>query len=136
MGEEALVTSQIADAAALVKELDSRGMSPSFVAWYYYDDAGEWRLLVAGSAFDQLLPKQEAVAYRRIVEAVSKLSLPSLTLSDVKLLRSDSTLTQALRGLIGTPDNAVSQVHFTNTTLNGIFIKDMIVMRSALGRAA
>jgi hypothetical protein len=136
MGENALVESQVSDAMALIKELDSRGLAPSLAAWYFYDDAQEWRLLLAGPAFDELLPKQEPVAYRKLVDAMTKLSPASLTLSDVKLLSSKSPLAQALRVLIGTAPNAIARAHFTNTTLNGIFIKEMVVLRSSLGRAA
>jgi hypothetical protein len=136
MGETALVESQVSDAIALVKELDARGLAPSLTAWYFYDDADEWRLLLAGAAFDELLPKQEPVAYRKLVDAMTKLSPASLTLSDVKLLSGKSPLVQALRVLIGTPPNGIARAHFTNTTLNGIFIKEMIVLRTSLGRAA
>jgi hypothetical protein len=136
MGEKALVESQVADAMMLIRELDSRGASPALAAWYFYDDADEWRLLLAGEAFDDLLGKQEAVAYRKVVEAMSSLSLSSLSLSDIKLLPSRSPLAGALRMLIRTPPNGLMRAHFTDTSLNGIFIKEMIILRSALDRAA
>ncbi len=131
MGQEALVEGQIADAVALIQKLDSAGLSPTQAAWYFYDDANEWRLLLAGPAFDALLPKQETIAYRKLAEAMSDLSPASLTLSDVKLLSSQSPLLQALRVLVGTPATAIVRAHFSDTTLNGIFIKDMIILRSA-----
>ena len=46
MGENALVESQITDAVALIQRLDSQGDAPTLAAWYYYDDAAEWRLLI------------------------------------------------------------------------------------------
>ena len=136
MGEKALVESQVADAIALVKELDAQRMAPSLAAWYFYDDAEEWRLLLAGPAFDELLPKQEQVAYRKLVDVMAKLSLSSLSLSDLKLLSSKSPLVQALRVLIGTPPTGIARAHFTNTSLNGIFIKEMIILRSSFEHAA
>jgi len=99
--------------------------------WYFYDDADEWRLLLAGPAFDALLPKQEAIAYRKLAEAMSSLSLPSLGVSDLKLIETKSPLAQSLRRLVGTGPQGIVRAHFTNTTLNGIFIKEMIIMRSA-----
>jgi len=126
-----LVEGQIADAVALIQKLDSARLSPTLAAWYFYDDANEWRLLLAGPAFDALLPKQEIIAYRKLAEAMSDLSPASLKLSDVKLLSSQSPLPQALRLLVGTPATSIVRAHFSDTTLNGIFIKEMIILRSA-----
>lgn len=135
MGEKALVESQIADAIALIKKLDADGFSPSAAIWYYYDDAEEWRLLIAGPAFDALLPKQESLAYRKVAEAMAAISLSSLTISNVKIIPSHSALPQALKPLIGTDATGIVRAHFSDTTLNGIFIKEMIVLRSAVGLA-
>ena len=130
MGEKALVENQIADAIKLIQKLDADGRAPTLAAWYYYDDADEWRLLIAGSTFDALLPKQEAVAYKYLVETMASLSLSSLTISDLKLVGTKSSLPQALRFLIRTGPDGIVRAHFTNTTLNGIFIKEMIILRS------
>lgn len=135
MGEKALVESQIADATALVRKLDTDGLAPSLAVWYYYDDAEEWRLLLAGPAFDALLPKQESLGYRKIAEAMAAVSLSSLTISDVKLVASSSPLPQALKRLVGTNATGLVRAHFADTTLNGIFIKEMIVLRSAVNLA-
>lgn len=130
MGEEALVESQVVDAIEFVKQLDQTGAPPTLAVWYFYDDAAEWRLLIAGPAFDALLPKQEALAYRKVVDALSSVQVSSLTASDVKLIETKSPLAKAIRMLIGTPPNATARAHFSSTTLNGIFIQHMIVLRS------
>lgn len=131
MGEEALVESRVADAIELVKALDAAGTSPTLAVWYFYDDAAEWRLLLAGPFFDALLPKDEAIAYRKVIEALTNTTVASLPASDVKLIRTDSPLAKALHRLIGTPPYALTRAHFKNTTLNGIFIPEMIVLRSS-----
>ena len=131
MGEKALVESQVADAIELIKKLDAVGAAPTFAVWYFYDDAAEWKLLLAGPFFDGLLPKQEPVAYRKVVEAMASTFLSSLTVSDVKLVGSQSPLPRAIRMLIRTPADGIARAHFTDTTLNGIFIKEMIILRSA-----
>jgi hypothetical protein len=131
MGDKALVESQVVDAIALTKELDSEGASPTLSVWYFYDDAAEWRLIIAGPTFDALLPKQEPVAYRKVVEAMAATSLSSLAISDLKLVRTDNPLPEALRRLVGTGPNGIARAHFTDTSLNGIFIKEMIILRSA-----
>lgn len=131
MGEKALVESKIVDAISLIQKLDADSDTPSMVAWYLYDDVDEWRLLVAGPTFDKLLPKQEAIAYRKLVDAIVNLSLISLTVSDLKLVATNSPLPQAVRLVIRTTSNVITQAHFTNNTINGIFIKEMIILRSA-----
>jgi hypothetical protein len=131
MGEKALVESQIADAVALIQKLDSDKVAPTFAVWYFYDDAAEWRLILAGPTFDALLPKQEPIAYRKVVEAMAAASLSSLAVSDIKLIRTDASLPKALRFLVGTGPTNIVRAHFTDTTLNGIFIKEMVILRSA-----
>ena len=46
MGEDALVDIQVTGAIELLRKLDDTGHGPSLAAWYYYDDANEWRLLM------------------------------------------------------------------------------------------
>jgi hypothetical protein len=131
MGEKALVESQVADAARLLAALDAAGAPPTLAAWYFYEDIDEWRLIIAGPTYDALLPKQEPVAYKKLAETLSAAALGSISISDLKLLQTSSPLVQALRFLVRTPPNAATRAHFTNTTLNGIFMKEMIIMRSA-----
>lgn len=131
MGEKALVESQIADTAKLLEALDANSAGPTVAVWYFYEDIEEWRLIVAGPTYDALLPKQEPVAYRKLAEALSASSLASVSVSDLKLLQTTSPLVQALRFLVRTPPNAAMRAHFSNTTLNGLFMKEMIIMRSA-----
>jgi hypothetical protein len=131
MGEKALVESQINDAIALIKKLDETGASPTFAAWYYYDDADEWRLLIASPALDPLLQKQEPVAYRKVIEALSSVSPSALGISDLKVLNSKSPLPEALRFLIRTGPQDIAPTRFANCTFNGIFIKEVLILRSA-----
>lgn len=130
MGDTALVEGKVADAIKLLQKLDASGDGPTMAIWYFYDDADEWRLLIAGPTFDALLPKQEVVAYRKLVEAMASLSLSSLSISDLKLLETKAPLAQALRSFVRTGPQGIVRSHFTNTTLNGIFIREMIIMRS------
>jgi hypothetical protein len=131
MAEEALVESQLADATELVKKLDAAGYQPSLAAWYFYDDADEWRLVLAGPGFDNLLPNQEPVAYRKVAEALAQTNASSLSMSDVKLVGSQSSLPKTIRFLISTPKNGLARARFTSNFINGIFIKEMFVLRAA-----
>lgn len=134
MGEKPLVESLITDSIELIKGLDKLGSNPDLAAWYFYEDAGDWRLIFAGSYFDQYLPKQEALAYQKVLEAISNKELQSLSISLIKLVRTDDALPKAMSFLIGTPPDGFVQASFVDTTLNGIFIKEMLILRSAVKR--
>ena len=131
MGEEALVESQIAESVSLVRSLDSQGDKPSAVVWHYFPDADEWRLLIAGPSFDALLPKEEARAYRRVAEALSKAQASSLSIGEIKIVRTDYPLLNAARFMVKTGPDAFVRAHFRDNSINGIFIKEMLVLRSA-----
>lgn len=131
MGEETLVESEISDSISLVKTLESQGDSPSVVIWYYFSDAAEWRLLLAGPSFDSLLPKEESRAYQKVAEALTKAQANSLTIGEIKLVKTDYPLLKATRFLIGTPGDAIVRAHFKDNRVNGVFIKEMLVLRSS-----
>lgn len=131
MGEKALVESLLDDAVALVKKLDETQTPATFAAWYYYDDADEWRLLVASKELDTLLPKHEAVAYRKVIDVLAALPPVSLSVSDLKLVATSYPLLQALKLLVGTGPHAIVRAHIRDCTINGIFIKEVVILRSA-----
>jgi hypothetical protein len=131
MAETALVESQIADAVELLRLLDASGNGPTLAVWYYYEDVDQWRLILAGPTYDALLPKSEAFAYKSLAETIAGSTLKSLSISDLKLLPTTSPLAMALRSLVRSPPQATIQARFVNTTLNHIFIKEMVILRSA-----
>lgn len=131
MGEKALVENLIDEAIALIKKLDECAIPVAFAAWYYYVDADEWRLLVASTALDALLPKQEAVAYRKVIDAFSAISPTALSISDLKVVATSYPLLQALKFLVGTGPQGIARVHCSDCTMNGIFIKEVVILRSA-----
>lgn len=131
MAEEALVESLVSDSVKLVGELDKQGDGPSNALWYYFSDAEQWRLLIAGATFDQLLPKHEDQAYQKIATGITKADLDSLTIADVKLVRTDDPLLVATKFVMSTPAHGVVRAHFRDNTFNGIFVKEMLVLRAA-----
>ena len=131
MAEEALVESSVTDSVNLVKQLDKQGDTPSNVLWYFFSDAEVWRLLVAGRPFDSLLPKDESRAYQKVAAAIGSANLKSLSIADVKLVRTDDPLLIATKFVIKTPADGVVRAHFRDNTFNGIFVKEMLVLRAA-----
>jgi hypothetical protein len=101
------------------------------VLWYFFSDAEVWRLLVAGRTFDLLLPKDESQAYQKIARAIENANLTSLSIADVKPVRTDDPLLVATKFVIKTPANGVVRAHFRDNTFNGIFVKEMLVLRAA-----
>jgi hypothetical protein len=131
MGEKPLVKNQLDDSVRLIQKLDLDGNSPTNVVWYLYEDIEEWRLLIAGPVFDALLPKQEAVAYGKLIDAITSIAPTSISISDLKLVPTDLPLIQALHFLVRTDPKGIVGAYFSNTTINGIFIKNMVVFRSS-----
>jgi hypothetical protein len=131
MGEETLVESQISDSISLVKSLEAQGDKPSAIAWYYFSDAGEWRLLLAGQSFDALLPREESRAYQKVAEALNRSQVKSLTIGETEVVPTEYPLLKAMRSLIGTHPDAIVRAHFKDNSINGIFIKEMLVLRSS-----
>lgn len=131
MAEETLVESLIEDSINLVKQLDAQGDTPTKVLWYFYADAEEWKLLVAGPAFDRFLPKDEAPVYQKIAQALAKTQLDSLTIADVKVVRTDDDLLSATKYVLKTAPTSVVRARFRDNTFNGVFVRDMLVLRAA-----
>jgi hypothetical protein len=131
MGEEALVDGLVDDAISLVQKLDAQGDKPQAAAWHYFPDAGEWRLLIAGDSLDALLPKQEHLAYQRVGKALTQASVASLSIGAIKLVLTTHPLLAATRALVTTGPDALGKMHIKDCTVNGIFIKEMVALRSA-----
>jgi hypothetical protein len=131
MGEESLVEIKIDDAIELIKKLDAAGCRPEFAAWCYYEDADDWRLVIAGEALDDLLKDSEASAYSKVIEALEGADVSSLSVSDLKLVRTDSPLPEALGALVKTGAGATGRSYFVDSTFGGVFIKKMVLLRSA-----
>lgn len=131
MAEEALVESLVADSLEVVRQLDARHDGPTNVVWYLDADAEQWFLLLAGPSLDQHLPRDATRAYRRIAEAVLSAQVNTLTVADVKLIRTDDPLLNATKSVIKTAPTATTRAHYRNNMFNGIFVKEMMVLRAA-----
>jgi hypothetical protein len=131
MGEEELVATKVSDSVALIKALEVRGFVPASAVWYYLADAREWRLLLGGPRFDDLLPKAELRAYKEVAEALGAAQVESLTIAEVKLVRTDHALLRVTRLVIRTEPEALVRAHFIDCVFNGFFVKEMLVLRSS-----
>jgi hypothetical protein len=131
VAETALVEDRVTDSIELLRRLDAGGNAPTLAVWYFYEDVQRWRFVLAGPSFDSLLPKSEAFAYRGLAEEIADASLKALSVSDVKLVLTTSELAKAMRNLVRTLPNTTGRGRFINIVLNGIFIREMMVLRSS-----
>jgi len=131
MGEKTLVDGLTDDTESLVAHLDDSDRQCSLVTWYFYPDSNEWKLLLAGKWLNDFLPNQEAVAYQKIAQAITELELSNLSVSSIKLLGKNNQLIGAISMLVGTGFGPLGHMHFSGTSLNGIYIDEMLIMRSA-----
>lgn len=134
MDQEVLVESKIEETIELVRRLDASGLEPKFAAWYLYDDVNEWRFLLSSPALDPLLPKNGALAYRKVVEVMAQFPHNALAVSDLKLIPTGDKLPSSLHrffGNVGTGPDSVKRADCSDNMLNGIFIKHIVILRSA-----
>lgn len=129
MGEGTLVELQIDDAVKLAQHLDDHQMPLTLVAWYWFDDSESWQLVLAGSALD-IVTQRPIDAYRKVVEAIAVLDLAHLSGADVRIVESTSPLAQAIAQVVKTAPGKFTRARCTSTMKNGIFLKDMLVLRS------
>lgn len=129
MGEDKLVEPQIDDAVTLAKYLDANRVPLTLVAWYWFDDGESWQLLLAGAALD-IVAQKPILAYRKVVEAIEALDLKNLSGADVRIVESRSPLAQAIAQVIKTMPGTFTRARCTSTMKNGIFLKEMLVLRS------
>lgn len=132
MVKKALVETKLEDVRSLVEVLDKSDLKPELVAWYYYDDLDDWRLVLAGVNVDNYLSGKEAIAYKKIAEIIRDNDLSKIELADIKFVRRDNPLIKALGFLVRTTDDEFSCTGFSATTFNGVFIKEVILLRSAM----
>lgn len=74
---------------------------------------------------------------KRVGTSLRTSSLPqaswtrALTIADVKLIRTDDGVLNATKFLVETTPSGMARAHFRDNTFNGLFVKEMIVIRAA-----
>lgn len=124
MAEEALVSHKIEDAITLVKHLDQHGDEVDLVAWCWFDDDHEWRLLLAGPTLDAVQGRP------RVARELRQIDANGVSISDVKIVPGDSVLPSAIRTLIKTEPGKFMHAHIQSTRVENVFLDDVIVLRS------
>jgi hypothetical protein len=134
MAENTVVKEQLTDemieaGAQLTQKLDELGLPIPVAMWFFLPDINEWRLMFASP---QLSAEGPRAVYEKIEEARKALGTLAerLPLSAIGLLDTNHQLVQLLRITLRTPPG-VSRVRFSKNTINGHFIDDALIYRSA-----
>jgi hypothetical protein len=134
MAENTVVKEQLTDemieaGAKLTQKLDELGLPILVAMWFFQSDINEWRLLFSSP----LLPAEgPRTVYEKIEEARKALGTQAerLPLSAIGLIGTNHQLVQLVRtGLPTGP--GVSRVRFSKNVINGHFIDDALIYRSA-----
>jgi hypothetical protein len=131
MAETALLESCLNESRLLIEALDKNSILIQAAVWHYQDANDTWRLLLSSMALNQDLAKSAATAYLKIVKVMSTLALPTLDISDIKLVTTSHFLLKVIRSAITTDPDVVTQIVLRNNSFGPVFIADAVVLRSA-----
>lgn len=134
MAENTVVKEQLTDdmieaGAQLTQKLDELGMQIPVAMWFFLTDINEWRLLFASPQLSSEGPQE---VYKKIEEARKTLGARAegLPLSEIGLIDTNNQLVQLLRVALRTGPG-VSRIRFSKNVVNGQFIDDALIYRSA-----
>ena len=129
MVETTLTPELITAGEWLLRELDERELRPDAVFWFYFPDAGVWKLVIAEVKLGKEGPKG---IYKQIQEIIAGMSEEGLVISleDVTLAKPDAPIVSLLRTAVGTGPG-VSGIRFQNNVVNGTLIEDAYIYRVA-----
>ena len=124
MDSSVLVDDQIEEGASLVRALDEVIQVP-VAFWYRYPDSGDWRLVLAGPAVDEYGARH---VYGRVQELTNKLSLATLTPSNISLVRTDDLLVQLMSSTLTTASE-IQRLRVGPHSAMGVMLGESVVYR-------
>lgn len=126
MGTATLVGEEIAAGHNVVAALDAAGFPARAAFWLYDSDADVWKLWIATPQAGDDLQK----AFLKVGRILSTITdRPVLDLSRIKLVTPDDPMVRALRSVINV--KGLSGVRFKSNVVNGIYIADALIYRTA-----
>lgn len=131
MRENDLQEIHITTTKNLIKQLDETGNSLTLSAWYYDCESDEWFLLLSFSRVVQRMSVQSVFTHQIVREVITKTPLSNLDMSQIKIIEPSSSLAKILLSLVKMPALAIHRAEFRNISINEVFIKRVIILRTA-----
>ena len=128
MDKNILVEKNIEEGKSLVEALDMALFTLKGALWYYYLEDDEWRLLLVSPLVDTIGPKR---SYTIIQEVIQELKLPSISIINISVLSPKNSLIRILRIALRTGPTDISEIRFTQNTINNEFVEDALIYRLA-----
>jgi len=127
--KEQLTKEMIEAGAHLTQKLDESGLPIPVAMWFFMPDINEWRLFFASPEVSRTGSRD---VYRQIEKARKKLGVEAehVPLSVIGVLDTNHQLAHLLRVALQTGPE-LSRVRFSKNVINGRFIDDALVYRSA-----
>ncbi|MGW8813772.1 hypothetical protein [Gordonia terrae] len=124
MGQVDMVGLDIQRGQRTLSNLDAHNV-PVDAAFWMLEDDDTWSFNLHTRLIEEL-PKRQAL--RRVRDAIVD-SDDSLRLRDIKFLRETDRVLQLLRMMFSTDGEGISAIRFTNNTVNGELIRDIVALR-------
>lgn len=127
--KEQLTEDMIEAGALLTQKLDELGLPVTVAVWFFMPEINEWRLLFASPSVAAEGPRE---VYRQIKTAIDSLgpSAESVPFSSIGLIDGNHHIVQLLKSAWHTGPS-VARIRFSKNVINGHFIDDALIYRSA-----
>jgi hypothetical protein len=125
--KEALTDKMIEAGASLLNTLDKQHFIVDAALWLYLTEANRWRLLVATPEVRVEGPKK---TYRRLLNALRNAAVHNVDPQNISVIDARDAFIELLRSAVRVNRNA-GGVRFSRNTVNGQFIEDAYIYRTA-----
>lgn len=119
-----VVEPEIKTGRAVTEALEETGTRVQAALWFYFSEAGEWRLVIATPLVDKVGPKR---AYAELQKTLIRKEL-DIDLRRISLVSPSNHLIQLFRSAVRTGPG-LSEIRFTGNTINNVFIEDAYIYR-------
>jgi hypothetical protein len=125
MDKTALVSVDIARASEVVSALERARLKINVAVWVYLSEHEDWRLVVSGSQFDSLGPRE---SYRLLHDALGAAGLPLGKVPPIMILPMTDSFIKELRRTFG-KSKTVEGMRLGGQMIGDRFVEDAYIYR-------
>jgi len=127
MDKTVLVEKNIQDGKELLKALDSAHFPVNGALWRFYSEMDKWKLIIISDYTDRSGPIDK---YSKIQKIIKEIKEPiEISLDEIKITTSSERDIKLLKKMIKTNSDAIDDIRFANSTINGVFFEDLYIYR-------